>query len=155
MKWSIGGIIGKIALHSFYESSDGVSSEKDIKEAIRNFRAIGELKGLVLDLRENAGGFLGQAVRVAGAFRLQWSHCDFEVWERGCPLSSQYRRQELLQWPACGSHLQNVGFCCRDCRASSSRLWRLLLLWGDERTFGKGRFSTKRLPMKAPISFLK
>ncbi len=63
-----GGIIGKIALHSFYESGDGVSSEKDIKEAIRYFRSVGELKGLVLDLRENSGGFLGQAVRVAGLF---------------------------------------------------------------------------------------
>ncbi|MBI5273302.1 MAG: PDZ domain-containing protein [Chlamydiia bacterium] len=63
-----GGIIGKITLNSFYESSDGASSEKDIKEAIRNFRQHGDLKGLVLDLRENSGGFLGQAVRVAGLF---------------------------------------------------------------------------------------
>jgi carboxyl-terminal processing protease len=63
-----GGIIGKIALHSFYESSDGASSERDIKEAIRSFREQGELKGLVLDLRENSGGFLGQAVRVTGLF---------------------------------------------------------------------------------------
>jgi carboxyl-terminal processing protease len=63
-----GGIIGKIALHSFYESGDGASSEKDIKEAIRGFREVGELKGLILDLRENSGGFLGQAVRVAGLF---------------------------------------------------------------------------------------
>lgn len=63
-----GGVIGKISLHSFYENSDGVSSEKDIKEAIRGFRTQGELKGLILDLRENSGGFLGQAVRVAGLF---------------------------------------------------------------------------------------
>lgn len=63
-----GGVIGKIALHSFYESGDGASSEKDIKEAIRAFREQGELKGLILDLRENSGGFLGQAVRVAGLF---------------------------------------------------------------------------------------
>ena len=63
-----GGVIGKISLHSFYESGDGISSEKDMKEAIRNFRQQGELKGLILDLRENSGGFLGQAVRVAGLF---------------------------------------------------------------------------------------
>ena len=63
-----GGVVGKIALHSFYENSDGISSEKDMKEAIRSFREQGELKGLVLDLRENSGGFLGQAVRVAGLF---------------------------------------------------------------------------------------
>ena len=62
------GIIGKISLHSFYESTDGVTSERDLKEAIRSFRQKGELKGLVLDLRENSGGFLSQAVRVAGLF---------------------------------------------------------------------------------------
>src|SRR3990167_9954707 len=62
------GIIGKIALHSFYESHDGASSEKDIREAIRSFKQKGELLGLVLDLRENSGGFLSQAVRVAGLF---------------------------------------------------------------------------------------
>lgn len=63
-----GGIIGKIALHSFYENGDGESSEKDLKEAIRSFRQQGNLVGLVLDLRENSGGFLSQAVRVAGLF---------------------------------------------------------------------------------------
>jgi carboxyl-terminal processing protease len=62
------GIIGKIALHSFYENGDGVSSEKDIKEAINSFRKKGNLVGLVLDLRENAGGFLSQAVKVTGLF---------------------------------------------------------------------------------------
>lgn len=62
------GIIGKIALHSFYENGEGASSEKDIKEAIRSFRSKGNLIGLVLDLRENSGGFLSQAVKVAGLF---------------------------------------------------------------------------------------
>ncbi len=63
-----GGIIGKITLYSFYESSNGESCEKDIKNAIREFQQVGTLKGLVLDLRENAGGFLSQAVKVSGIF---------------------------------------------------------------------------------------
>lgn len=62
------GIIGKISLHSFYESASGVTSERDIKQAIRSFREQGNLEGLVLDLRENSGGFLSQAVKVAGLF---------------------------------------------------------------------------------------
>ncbi len=63
-----GGIIGKISLYSFYESSNGESCEKDIKNAIREFQEIAPLKGLILDLRENAGGFLSQAVKVSGIF---------------------------------------------------------------------------------------
>ena len=62
-----GGVIGKIALHSFYEGN-GISSEKDIREAIRSFQEKGELRGLVLDLRNNSGGFLNQAIKVAGLF---------------------------------------------------------------------------------------
>ena len=62
------GVIGKIKLHSFYESSDGMTSERDIKEAIRSFQQIGPLYGLVLDLRENSGGFLSQAIKVSGLF---------------------------------------------------------------------------------------
>jgi carboxyl-terminal processing protease len=62
------GVIGKLELKSFYENTNGVTSEKDIKNAIRNLRKNADLKGLVLDLRENAGGFLSQAIKVAALF---------------------------------------------------------------------------------------
>lgn len=62
------GIIGTITLHSFYQGEDGISSEKDVKEAIQKLEKIGNLRGLVLDLRENTGGYLSQAVKVAGLF---------------------------------------------------------------------------------------
>lgn len=62
------GIIGKIVLHSFYQNSHGVSSEKDVADAIEKLEEIGNLRGLILDLRDNTGGFLTQAVKVAGLF---------------------------------------------------------------------------------------
>lgn len=62
------GIIGKITLYSFYEGDDGISSEKDIRSAIEQLRKEGPLYGLVLDLRDNGGGFLSQAVRVGSLF---------------------------------------------------------------------------------------
>lgn len=61
------GIIGKITLHSFYQG-DGVSSVKDVRDAIEKLEKKGNLRGLILDLRENSGGFLSQAVKVAGLF---------------------------------------------------------------------------------------
>jgi len=62
------GVIGKITLHSFYDSKNGISSEKDIRDALAKFRQQGPLKGLILDLRSNSGGHLSQAVKVAGLF---------------------------------------------------------------------------------------
>ena len=67
------GMIGKITLYGFYEGENGISSETDVRKAIHTFRkqakANGvELKGIVLDLRQNVGGFLLQAIKVAGLF---------------------------------------------------------------------------------------
>ncbi len=62
------GIIGKLVLPSFYESTDAPSCEMDLREALKEMKKKGKLMGLVLDLRENLGGFLNQAVRVAGLF---------------------------------------------------------------------------------------
>ena len=61
------GIIGVIALHSFYEGEGG-SSEKDVQEAILHLERVAPLEGLILDLRDNRGGYLTQAVKVAGLF---------------------------------------------------------------------------------------
>ncbi|BAE81591.1 cell division related penicillin-binding proteinase [Chlamydia felis Fe/C-56] len=61
------GIIGKITLHSFYEGENQVSSEQDLKRAIQSLQDK-NLLGLVLDIRENTGGFLSQAIKVSGLF---------------------------------------------------------------------------------------
>lgn len=131
------GIIGKITLHSFYESGEGVSSEKDIKEAIRSFREKGNLVGLVLDLRENSGGFLSQAVKVAGLFV-----------NNGIIVVSKYGKGEL-------HYLRNIVaksfysgplvVLTSKMSASASEIvaqalqdYGVALVVGDERTFGKG-----------------
>lgn len=63
-----GGIIGTITLSSFYDNLEGINVEKDLKEAIKQLSAQAPVKGLIIDMRQNAGGFLNQAVRVAGLF---------------------------------------------------------------------------------------
>ena len=62
------GIIGRITLHSFYKNEKGITSEGDVHNAIKQLKTKGHLRGLILDLRENSGGFLSQAVKVAGLF---------------------------------------------------------------------------------------
>jgi carboxyl-terminal processing protease len=64
------GIIAKIALHAFYQSQEAgaVTSEEDVRKAIAELERNGRILGLLLDLRDNHGGFLMQAVKVAGLF---------------------------------------------------------------------------------------
>lgn len=62
------GEIGIIKLDSFYQSETGFNAEKDVRNAISALENSGPLRGLILDLRKNSGGFLTQAVKVAGLF---------------------------------------------------------------------------------------
>lgn len=61
------GVIGIIHLFSFYQDST-TSSTADVRAAIDELRRDHNLKGIILDLRNNAGGLLPQAVSVTGLF---------------------------------------------------------------------------------------
>jgi carboxyl-terminal processing protease len=132
-----GGVIGKIALHSFYEGGQGISSEKDIRDAIQLFREKGNLIGLVLDLRENSGGFLSQAVKVAGLFL-----------SNGVVVISKYGKGDV-------HYLRNIAakayyngplvVLTSKMSASASEIvaqalqdYGVALVVGDQTTFGKG-----------------
>ncbi len=131
------GIIGKIALYSFYETADGMSSEKDIKEAIRSLSEIGPLYGLVLDLRENSGGFLSQAVKVAGLFV-----------SNGVIVISKYAKGEvhfLRNIVSRSFYNGPLVVLTSKMSASASEIvaqalqdYGVAVIVGDDRTFGKG-----------------
>ena len=62
------GNIAKITLPGFYDNGAGLTAANDLKKAMQEIEAMGPVYGLVLDLRDNSGGFLTQAVKVAGYF---------------------------------------------------------------------------------------
>ncbi len=61
------GVILHISLHSFYQDPSS-SSTQDIKKIISDTRAKTPIYGIILDLRNNGGGLLPQAVTVSGIF---------------------------------------------------------------------------------------
>ncbi len=61
------GIIGILHLFSFYQDSNS-SSANDLQEAILKLKNEHHLKGIILDLRNNGGGLLPQAVSVSSLF---------------------------------------------------------------------------------------
>ncbi len=132
-----GGIIGKIILPSFYESEDGSSCERDLREAIRSLKRIGTLQGIVLDMRENSGGFLNQAVRVAGLFMTS-----------GIVVISKYSEGQVRYLRNIDGRVYYDGpLVILTSRASASAAeivaqalqdYGTALVVGDERTYGKG-----------------
>lgn len=61
------GYIGHIKLFSFYQDPQS-SSAQDIAKTLSDWKKKYNLKGIVLDLRNNSGGLLPQAVAVTGLF---------------------------------------------------------------------------------------
>lgn len=147
------GIIGKITLYSFYEGND-VSSERDIRNAIRDLESKGELKGLVLDLRENLGGFLMQAVKVAGLFITN----GVVVVAKYSDGDSKYFRDVdghayfdgplvVLTSKASASAAEIVAQTLQDYGAA--------IIVGDEHTYGKGSIQHQTITNESSRAFFK
>jgi carboxyl-terminal processing protease len=131
------GIIGKFVLPSFYESGDGSSCEKDLREALKDLKKKGNIHGLIVDMRENSGGFLNQAVKLAGLF-ISSGVIVISKYSKG---EMQYLRDIdgrvfyegpliLLTSKASASAAEIVAQALQD--------YGLALIVGDERTYGKG-----------------
>ncbi len=148
------GILGRIDIPSFYESGDGSSCSSDLKDALHALKAQGSLMGLVLDLRENSGGFLSQAVKVASLFmsggvvvvskyaedQMQYlRHTDGKVFYQG-PLI-------ILTSKASASAAEIVAQALQD--------YGIALVVGDERTYGKGTIQYQTVTDKKSSSLFK
>ena len=147
------GIIGKITLHAFYQG-EGVSSEKDVKDAIEKLEREGKLKGLILDLRENSGGFLSQAVKVAGLFITN-----------GIIVISKYSNGEERFYRDVDSSVSYDGplvILTSSVTASAAEIvaqalqdYGVALVVGDETTYGKGTIQTQTVTNNETSSFFK
>ncbi|MCE2982967.1 MAG: S41 family peptidase [Parachlamydia sp.] len=147
------GLIGKITLHSFYQG-EGISSEKDVQEAIEKLKSEGNLRGLILDLRENSGGFLSQAVKVAGLFITngiivisKYSNGDERFYR---DVDSKVAFDEplvVLTSKATASAAEIVAQALQDYGAA--------IIVGDEHTYGKGTIQTQTVTDDKSTSYFK
>ena len=134
------GVIGILHLYSFYQDQNS-SSATDLSEAIEKMKKEHNVKGIILDLRNNAGGLLPQAVSVTGLFI-----------SKGVVVSVKDNTGQI-------QHLRNVeNRKCWDgpllvltSRTSASAAeivaqtlqdYGRAIIVGDPETFGKGTFQT-------------
>lgn len=132
-----GGIVGVIQLHAFYQGADGISSENDVKEALTSLAQKGAIKGLVLDLRDNRGGFLLQAVKVAGLFiksgvivAAKYSDGTLKYFRDTDPSVSYSGPLVVLTSKQTASAAEIVAQALKD--------YGVAIVVGDEQTYGKG-----------------
>lgn len=148
------GIIGKLILPSFYESKDSSSCEADIRAALRELKKQGKLLGLILDLRDNSGGFLNQAVKVAGLFI-----------SNGVVVVSKYAQEEIQYLRELdGKNYYDGPLVILTSKLSASAAeivaqalqdYGVALVVGDERTYGKGTIQFQTVTRDKAPSFFK
>lgn len=148
------GIIGKITLHSFYEGDDGLSSEKDLKQAIDALKEQGPLYGLVLDMRENGGGFLTQAVKVSGLFI-----------SSGVVVISKYSDGTMKYYRAIDGEryfdgplvvlISRNSASATEIVAQTLKDYGVAVVVGDDQTFGKGTIQHQTVTSGRSESFFK
>jgi carboxyl-terminal processing protease len=136
------GIIGEITLHSFYQGENGVSSESDVRDAIKKLQKQGNLRGLILDLRDNTGGFLGQAVKVAGLF----------ITSGVVVISKYFKGEEQFYRDVDNATLYDGPLVVLTSKETASAAeivaqalqdYGVAIVVGDERTYGKGTIQSQ------------
>ena len=148
------GYIGRVTLYSFYDGENGVNSEKDLKEAIRKLKAKGPLHGIVLDMRENTGGFLTQAVKVGGMFISN----GVVVISKYSDGSEKYFRtvdgQKAFDGPIVVLISKNSASAA-EIVAQALQDYGVAIVVGDEQTYGKGTIQHQTITDKKSDSFFK
>lgn len=134
------GAIAYLRLFSFYQDQNS-SSAGDLRKILEEIKKERSLKGVVLDLRGNAGGLLTQAVEVTGLFI-----------HKGVVVSikdSNNRIQHLREIEGKPSWEGPLLILVNRASASAAEIvaqtlqdYGRALVVGDDHTFGKGTFQT-------------
>lgn len=134
------GVIGILHLYSFYQDST-TSSTADLREAIAELKREHNLKGIILDLRNNAGGLLPQAVSVTGLFIKKG--IVVSVKDNTGQVQHLRNIDEKMAWEGPLVVLTNkTSASAAEIVAQTLQDYGRAILVGDETTYGKGTFQT-------------
>lgn len=148
------GIIGMVKLNSFYRGENGVTSENDMRKAVQDLDKKGNLRGLIIDLRENGGGYLTEAVKVAGLFITDGIIVTAKYSDGSDVVFRDVDKTDLFNGPiviltskATASAAEIVAQALQD--------YGVALVVGDEKTYGKGTIQNQTVTQDNGTSYYK
>ncbi len=134
------GVIGILHLFSFYQDSHS-SSTNDLLDAINSLKKEHNLKGIVLDLRNNAGGLLPQAVSVTGLFITKG--VVVSVKDNTGQIQHLRNTETKMAWEGPLVVLTNrTSASAAEIVAQTLQDYGRAFVVGDKETYGKGTFQT-------------
>lgn len=134
------GVLGILHLFSFYQDSHS-SSANDLQQAIENLKKEHNVKGIVLDLRNNAGGLLPQAVSVSGLFIKKG--VVVSVKDNSGYVQRLRNIESKIAWEGPLIILANrASASAAEIVAQTLQEYGRAIIVGDKETYGKGTFQT-------------
>lgn len=148
------GIIGKIDVPAFYDNGGKISVAHDLREALRSLKAEGNLKGVVLDFRENSGGFLSQAIKVSslfinGGLIVISKYADGEV-----SYARDVDGRQFFDGPVL-ILISKASASAAEIVAQALQDYGVALIVGDERSYGKGTMQFQTITDERAKAFFK
>jgi carboxyl-terminal processing protease len=134
------GIIVTLHLFSFYQDHTSSSSE-DLRKAIKDLQKDHKIKGIILDLRNNAGGLLPQAVTVTGLFIKKGVVVSIK--DNTGTVQNLRNLEDKVVWDGPLIVLTNrTSASASEIVAQTLQDYGRALIVGDPETYGKGTFQT-------------
>ena len=149
------GVVGLINFPGFYSNGGSISAAGDLKREIVKLQGQGNLKGLVLDMRENGGGFLDQAIKVCKLLCQAVLLRLLSIKITKCVFMNHVGKKHFMKGPllvltskASASAAEIVSQTLQD--------YGLAIVAGDEEgTFGKGSMQTQTVTNEKAEHFFK
>lgn len=144
-------LIGVIDLPSFYGSSgNGPKATDDVEELIKVLKDL-TVEGLILDLRKNGGGYLSEAVNLAGLFISRGPVV--QVKSTDGKIRKKFDFNPKLAWDGPLIILvSRYSASASEIVAGALKNHKRAIIVGDETTHGKGTVQSL-IPMKLPLNF--
>ena len=134
------GVIAVVRLHSFYQDPE-TSSTKDLTRAINQIKKDHKVEGMILDLRNNTGGLLNQAVGVSGLFMKRGVTVSIKDEAGDVQRLRNLEGQQLWAGPLI-ILTDRISASASEIVAQTLQDWGRAIVVGDDHSFGKGSFQT-------------
>lgn len=134
------GGIAYLRLFTFYQDPESSSAE-DLAKALKELKEQYPIKGVILDLRDNSGGLLAQAVSVTGLFITKGVVVSIK--DDAGKIQHLREVEENMAWDGPLIVLVNrASASASEIVAKTLQDYGRAIIVGDDHTYGKGTFQT-------------
>lgn len=142
------GVIAYLRLHSFYQDQDS-SSAQDLEKALAEIKKEYNVKGVILDLRNNVGGLLTQAVDVTGLFITKGIVVSIKDEDGEVQSLRDIDSKTIWEGPLIVL-INRASASASEIVAQALQDYGRALIIGDDHSYGKGSFQTFTLSATKP-----